>query len=194
MVCLLLVVALEISYDNVLKVTTLSIDIGCVFYGCVVQVDSPKAAMCEMQGVSCRKRPICGYSPCILLCGPPITTHGCVWLLVLKKSPQWWLQMAVCMKENTFLERDGLRESMAWLFFFNDAVACCPWNHVCGFFHESFCCVIFKDAALMEILIWTLPLQNPLSCPPMVIIPWSLYGVTCSSPTSRVVFNCLLIS
>ena len=156
--CLILVVALEISYGNALKVATLSIDTDCVFYGRVVQMDPPKVAMCEMQVVSYRKRAIWGYSPCILLCGPPIAAHGCVWLFVLKNSPLWCVQMVVGMKGNTLLERDGLRESIVRLFFFNDAVVCCHWNKVCGFPYESFGCVIFKDASLMEILLCTLPL------------------------------------
>lgn len=42
------------------------------------------------------------------------------------------------------LECDGLGESMMQLFFFKDETACYPWNHVYGFFHESYGNVISR--------------------------------------------------
>ena len=50
---------------------------------------------------SFRKWVVCDSSLCILSGAPPIVAYGGVWLLVLKNSPLWCVQMAVRMEENS---------------------------------------------------------------------------------------------
>ena len=81
------------------------------------------------------------------------------------------------------LECDGLGESMMQLFFFKDATACYPWNHVYGFLHESY--VMWSQGCNPHgILLCTLPLQNPL---------WGMLGKPPEDVVHSLFFWCALV-